>query len=110
MSQMRPGIAVLRVMALAALIAAPLAIIPASAWTPPAVGQACQGMRGSGPDYAAIAGNYMGGRALSAGMVDRKSFQACFRSAAACDDWIARHAARYPLGPHVASCTRVVLR
>lgn len=84
--------------------------VPAAAWTPPSVGAACSGTRGAGPERAAIAGNYLGGRALRHGMVDRKSFQGCFRSAAACEHWLAGKARHFPLQPGFATCTRVVLR
>lgn len=85
-------------------------VVAASAWTPPSVGRACTGLRGGGIAYGAVAGNYMGGRALQAGVIDYKSFQACFRNEAACGEWLARHARRFPLGPTIASCERVTLR
>lgn len=91
-------------LALAALVS------PASAWSPPSVGTACTGTRGPGPAKVAIAGNYLGGRALRHGMVDRKSFQGCFRTADACERWLAGKARDFPLQPGFATCTRLVLR
>jgi hypothetical protein len=82
----------------------------AFAWTPPVVGTPCRGTRGGGSELAAFAGNYMGGRPAGRGMRDYRSFQSCFRSEMACNGWLARHAQRYPMGPQIASCTRVVLR
>lgn len=83
---------------------------PALAWSPPSVGQACKGMRGNGPEVGLIAGNFMGGRGVRDGVVDRKSFQACFARIENCETWLANHAIRYPLGPQIAACTPVVLR
>lgn len=83
---------------------------PALAWQPPAVGIACKGARGGGSMLTAVAGNYLGGRPLRDGIVDRKSFQACFRSEAQCAAWLAGKAASYPLGPGIATCAQVVLR
>lgn len=83
---------------------------PASAWTPPSVGLACSGTRGPGPARVAVAGNFLGGRAIRHGMVDRKSFQGCFRSEADCERWLAGKAAHYPLQPGFATCVRMVLR
>ena len=82
----------------------------ASAWTPPAVGQACTGLRGNGAEVTRIAGNYLGGRTQRDGIVDRRSFQSCFRDQASCDRWIAGLAIRYPLQPGFATCTSVRLR
>jgi hypothetical protein len=82
----------------------------ASAWSPPGIGQACSGPRGPGFAYEAIAGNYLGGRPLRSGMVDRKSFQGCFASEAHCEVWLADKARQFPLAPGFATCTRVVLR
>jgi hypothetical protein len=85
-------------------------VSPAAAWSPPSVGTACAGSRGPGPERVAIAGNYLGGRALRHGMVDRKSFQGCFRSTDDCARWLAGKARHFPLEPGFATCTRVVLR
>jgi hypothetical protein len=85
-------------------------LLPAFAWSPPSVGQTCHGLRGGGAVYEAVAGNYMGGRAAGAGMIDYKSFQACFRSEEGCSRWLAMHQQRYPVGPLMATCTRVTLR
>lgn len=89
--------------------------VPASAWSPPAVGQACQGTRGPGTrgpgsQQVAIAGNYLGGRPIRAGIVDWKSFQACFQSVDRCEAWIADKARQFPLQPGIATCVQVVLR
>ena len=84
--------------------------LPAAAWTPPAVGQACHGTRGPGPARVAIAGNFLGGRAIRHGIVDRKSFQACFRHAEGCERWLSAKARQFPLAPGFATCTQVVLR
>lgn len=84
--------------------------LPAAAWTPPVVGQACGGTRGPGPRTVAIAGNYMGGRLIRDGIVDRKSFQACFQNADRCELWLAGKARQFPLQPGIATCTRVVVR
>jgi hypothetical protein len=87
------------------------ATVPALAWNPPSVGTPCAGTRGPGPERAAFAGNYMGGRLIGpAGVRDYKSFQSCFRTEEACTGWLARHATRYPTGPQIATCARVVLR
>jgi len=96
----------------AALLAlsAGFATLPAQAWTPPSVGTACKGTRGGGPQIERIAGNYLGGRRIRDGIVDRKSFQSCFRTVERCEGWLAAKAARYPLQPGFATCTRVVLR
>jgi hypothetical protein len=85
-------------------------IAPARAWTPPAVGQACSGLRGGGAPVERVAGNYLGGRLVRLGVVDRKSFQSCFRDVGACERWLAGHARRYPLEPGFASCVAVRLR
>lgn len=82
----------------------------ASAWTPPDVGRACPGMRGAGLRHEAIAGNFLGGRAIRNGLVDRKSFQSCFASADRCEAWLADKARQFPLVPGFATCTRVVVR
>jgi hypothetical protein len=92
----------------AAMLAA--SVLPAAAWTPPAVGQACSGTRGPGPRMIAIAGNYMGGRLIRDGIVDRKSFQACFQNADRCELWLADKARQFPLRPGIATCSQVVLR
>lgn len=84
--------------------------LPAAAWTPPAVGQACSGTRGPGPRTVAVAGNYMGGRLVRDGIVDRKSFQACFGSTDRCELWLAGKARQFPLQPGIATCVRVVVR
>jgi hypothetical protein len=83
---------------------------PSLAWSPPAVGTACRGTRGPGPERVAIAGNYLGGRPIRHGIVDRKSFQGCFHTTEACERWLAGKAAHYPLQPGFATCTRVTLR
>lgn len=83
---------------------------PASAWSPPSVGQACPGARGPGPQQVAIAGNYLGGRAIRDGIVDRKSFQACFHTLDRCEIWLADRARHFPLAPGIATCTPVVVR
>lgn len=92
--------------------ALPLLMIaaPAFAWTPPPVGKACSGTRGPGPELVAIAGNYLGGRPVRDGVVDRKSFQACFQTVSACQDWLAGKAVAFPLAPGFATCTPVTLR
>ncbi len=91
-------------------VSAGLALAPAQAWTPPSVGTACKGVRGGGPQVERIAGNYLGGRRIRDGIVDRKSFQSCFRTVEHCEGWLAEKALRYPLQPGFATCTRVVLR
>jgi hypothetical protein len=93
-----------------AVMLLPLANLPAEAWTPPAVGKACAGARGNGPQYQAIAGNFLGGRLIRDGIVDRKSFQSCFRTARLCENWLVEKARYYPLAPGLAQCTPVVLR
>lgn len=98
----------LRLVALGLLLAG--SALPAQAWTPPAVGLACKGLRGPGPTHTAIAGNFLGGRAIRHGIVDRKSFQGCFRTAEACERWLAGKAAHFPVQPGFATCTVVVLR
>jgi hypothetical protein len=98
------------VLAMLSFSVASFLALPAQAWTPPAVGQACKGLRGSGPEVQAISGNYLGGRAIRDGVVDWKSFQSCFRSAAVCETWLSHKALRYPLAPGFARCTPVVLR
>lgn len=100
----------LRRPALALVMLCAGSVWPALAWTPPAVGQACRGARGDGPGYALIAGTYLGGRQIRHGIVDRKSFQGCFRTVDSCESWLSRHALRYPVSPQVARCTRVTLR
>ena len=93
--------------------AMPILISSAQAWSPPVVGQACAGMRAGGGAQASqvrIAGNYLGGKAMRDGLVDRKSFQACFDDVALCERWLAAHAIRYPLQPGFARCTPVTLR
>lgn len=92
------------------LAALALATIPAQAWSPPSVGQTCGGTRGAGPRHVAIAGNYLGGRPVRDGIVDRKSFQACFQTVDRCELWLADKARQFPLQPGIATCTRVVLR
>jgi hypothetical protein len=82
----------------------------AQAWSPPAVGRACAGMRGDGPRVTAIAGNYLGGAPTRGGMVNRMAFQGCFARLDACETWLADKARRYPLPPGIATCTPVVLR
>lgn len=91
-------------------VSACLVAMPAEAWSPPAVGTACKGLRGDGPRIERIAGNYLGGRLIRDGIVDRKSFQSCFRTVEHCESWLADKAARYPVRPGFATCTRVVLR
>jgi hypothetical protein len=80
---------------------------PALAWTPPAVGIPCHVTRNMPVDVTLIAGNYLGGRAHRNGVVDRKSFQACFRDVASCENWIAKRAGDFPLQPGIATCTPV---
>ena len=82
----------------------------ASAWTPPDVGRACHGTRGPGLRHEAIAGNFLGGRPIRNGLVDRKSFQSCFASVDRCEAWLAGKARQFPLVPGIATCTRVVVR
>lgn len=93
-----------------AVSASCLLLAPALAWSPPSVGQACKGLRGSGPEVELIAGNFMGGKAVRDGVVDRKSFQACFARVENCERWLAHHAARFPLQPQIAACTPVSVR
>lgn len=62
-----------------------LSLAPAQAWSPPSVGTACKGLRGGGPQVERIAGNYLGGRLIRDGIVDRKSFQSCFRTVEHCE-------------------------
>lgn len=93
-----------------ALAVLPFLASPAAAWSPPAVGQPCAGARGGGHAKFAIAGNYLGGRPIRLGIVDRKSFQSCFRTVEHCESWLARKAQHYPLQPGFATCTRVTLR
>lgn len=83
---------------------------PAMAWTPPAVGLACAGLRGGGPEVIRIAGNFLGGRVHRDGIVDRRSFQSCFRDQAGCERWVAGLSMRYPASPGFATCTSVRLR
>jgi hypothetical protein len=94
--------------AVAALVL-PLFAASAAAWSPPNVGQACKGTRGGGYAKSAIAGNYLGGRSIRLGIVDRKSFQSCFRTVEHCETWLVKKAQRYPLQPGFATCTRVTL-
>lgn len=82
----------------------------AAAWTPPAVGAACKGMRGEGPRVTAIAGNFLGGAPMRDGTVSRVSFQGCFARLDHCETWLADKAKRYPLQPGIATCQSVVLR
>jgi hypothetical protein len=79
------------------------------AWTPPSVGAACRVGRSGGAEVTLIAGNYLGGRRVRDGIVDWKSFQGCFRSADACQSWLARHALSHPLQPGFATCTPVTI-
>lgn len=106
---MRNGAALLAAIGLG-LGASLATIAPAWAWTPPSVGQACSGLRGGGAPVERVAGNYLGGRLVRLGIVDRKSFQSCFRNHEACERWIAGHARRYPLEPGFATCVAVRLR
>ncbi len=92
------------------LAALTVAVAPAAAWAPPSVGKACPGTRGSGAQQVAIAGNYLGGRPIRDGIVDRKSFQACFATLGHCEHWLAGKARAYPLTPGFARCTPVVVR
>lgn len=78
---------------------------PALAWTPPPVGVPCQSARHFKADTLVIAGNYLGGRAVRDGVVDWKSFQACFHDVASCEQWLGRQASVYPLRPGFARCT-----
>lgn len=84
--------------------------VPALAWSPPTVGQACTGLRGPGPEVIRISGNYLGGRVQRDGVVDHRSFQSCFRDKASCERWIAGLAGRYPAQPGLSTCTSVRLR
>lgn len=99
-----------RAFAILALSAGLLFASPVAAWSPPDVGQACRGGRGSGPALSAISGNYLGGRRVRDGIADWKSFQGCFRSADQCERWLAGKARAYPLSPGRAACVRVTLR
>lgn len=67
-------------------------------------------MRGSGPQHVAIAGNYLGGRPVRDGVVDWKSFQACFQTADRCEGWLAAKSRHFPLRPGFATCTQVIVR
>lgn len=82
----------------------------AFAWTPPSVGTACAGQHGPGATLTMVSGNFLGGRALSDGRTDYKSFQACFKSVEACEHWLAGHSARFAVQPGYARCTPVVMR
>jgi hypothetical protein len=75
----------------------------ASAWSPPPVGTPCRAPARAG-EVTLVAGNYLGGRAQRNGVVDRKSFQACFRDIASCELWLARRAGDFPLQPGFATC------
>ncbi len=86
-----------------------LAASPAFAWTPPSVGIPCHSTRHFAADTIVIAGNYLGGRPVRDGVVDWKSFQACFRDVATCENWLAKHAISYPLRPGFARCTPVTV-
>lgn len=79
---------------------------PAWAWTPPPVGQPCRAPTRS-VEVTLIAGNYLGGRVQRDGVVDRKSFQACFRDVASCETWLAKRAGDFPLQPGFATCVPV---
>ena len=79
----------------------------AQAWTPPSVGAACRAPARSPVEYTLIAGHYLGGRLVRDGLVDRKSFQGCFRDVATCQTWLARRASAYPLQPGIATCVPV---
>jgi hypothetical protein len=81
---------------------------PVFAWSPPSVGVPCHSAR-HGRDTVVIAGNYLGGRPMRAGMVDWKSFQACFRDVVSCENWLGRRAVAYPLRPGFARCTPIVV-
>ncbi|MCA0402023.1 MAG: hypothetical protein LCH38_14565 [Proteobacteria bacterium] len=78
----------------------------ASAWTPPGVGRACNARDAS----TAYAGNFLGGKTVRDGIVNRLSFQGCFTSRAQCENWLADKATRFPVGPGFARCTPVALR
>ena len=97
-----------RMLGIAAFAA--LSIGAAFAWTPPNVGKACAGQRGPGATLTMISGNFLGGRVIQGGMVDQKSFQACFKSVEACEHWLAGHAKSFAVQPGYARCTPVVLR
>lgn len=86
-----------------------LAASPALAWTPPSVGTPCHSVRHAKADSLLIAGNYLGGRPVRAGVVDWKSFQACFRDVASCEQWLSRRASAFPLRPGIARCTPVTV-
>lgn len=86
-----------------------LAVSPAQAWSPPPVGVPCHSGRHIQADTVLIAGNYLGGRAVRAGVVDWKSFQACFRDVATCEHWLGHKASAYPLRPGFARCTPVTV-
>lgn len=79
---------------------------PAFAWSPPPVGAPCRAPARS-IEVTLVAGNYLGGRVRKHGVVDRKSFQACFRDIASCEVWLAKRAGDYPLQPGFATCVPV---
>lgn len=81
-------------------------VAPAYAWTPPSVGTPCRSPSRS-VEVDLVAGNYLGGRTQRDGVVDRKSFQACFRDFASCETWLAKRAGDYPLQPGFATCVPV---
>jgi hypothetical protein len=82
----------------------------AFAWTPPGVGKTCATQRGHGPTYSKIAGNYLGGKLIRDGVVDRVSFQGCFENEQSCTAWLAEKSLTHPVSPGFARCTPVVLR
>ncbi|MGL5447274.1 MAG: hypothetical protein ACRDBL_08210 [Rhabdaerophilum sp.] len=81
-------------------------VAPAYAWTPPSVGMPCRAPARS-VEVNLVAGNYLGGRVQKHGIVDRKSFQACFRDIASCENWLAKRAGAFPLQPGIATCVPV---
>lgn len=87
-----------------------LAYAPAQAWSPPEVGKACPKIGGAGNPVTLISGNYLGGKLMKSGMVDRVSFQACFEDEQTCSTWLAEMAITHPLKPGYARCTAVLVR
>lgn len=84
----------------------------AHAWTPYAVGQPCQGLKGGGATVVHVQGNVLGGRHARGFNTDRdyKSFQRCFRTVEACASWANHLQQRYPLHPAIARCTPMIVR
>lgn len=108
---MQYGIMFGRLSALAICFSASLFIdAPAQAWSPPEVGKACPKISGAGNAVTLISGNYLGGKLMQSGMVDRVSFQACFEDEQTCSSWLAEMAVTHPLKPGYARCTVVLVR